>query len=106
MSATKYKVGDVVRVRNDLGDGKYGGVYTADEMMFFRGKTITIERVIIAHEGFLDDYIGHYDSEGWNWTDEMFEDYIPIADNDIDSRINNEGFPVKITTKELSDLYK
>lgn len=35
MSATKYKVGDVVRVRNNLGDGKYGGVYTANEMMFF-----------------------------------------------------------------------
>ena len=105
MSATKYKVGDVVRVRNDLGDGKYGGVYTADEMMLFRGKTITIEKVIIEYDG-VDDYNGHYSSEGWNWTDEMFEDYIPIADNDTDSRVKNEGFPVKITAKELSDLYK
>ena len=105
MSATKYKVGDVVRVRNDLGDGKYGGVYTADEMMLFRGKTITIEKVIIEYDG-VDDYNGHYNSEGWNWTDQMLEDYIPVADNDTDSRISNEGFPVKITTKELSDLYK
>lgn len=106
MSATRYKVGDVVRVRNDLGDSKYGGVYTATEMMLFRGKTITIEKVITAGDRFIDDYNGHYNSEGWNWTDEMFEDYIPVADNDTDSRIEDKEISSNITIKDLFDLYK
>lgn len=106
MSATRYKVGDVVRVRNDLGDGRYGGVYTADDMMFFRGKTITIKKIITEYEGVFDDYSGHYESEGWNWTDEMFEDYIPIADNDTDARIEDKEISSNITIKDLFDLYK
>ncbi len=108
MSATRYKVGDVVLVNKKLlSDYKYGGVYVANEMLVFRGKTITIDRVIKSESFFeTNDYTGHYISEGWNWTDQMLEDYMPIADNDTDSRINNEGFPVKITAKELSDLYK
>lgn len=106
MSARRYKVGDVVRVRNDLRDNRYGGVYTADEMMSFRGKTITIEKVIIEDAGILDDYNGHYESEGWNWTDEMFEDCIPVADNDIDSRMEDKEISSNITIKDLFDLYK
>lgn len=64
----KYKVGDKVRVRPDLVDGKYyGGTAVVRNMADMGGMVVTIERVgertYLIEEG----------SKGYNWTDEMFE---------------------------------
>ena len=63
----KYKIGDKVRVREDLKiDDKYGGCLFARGMKRFKGKEVTITNT-------LDNY-NRYLIEGYKWTDEMFED--------------------------------
>lgn len=68
----KYKVGDKVKVREDL---EVGETYGADKfvigMEYYKGKTAIItDRYDNTYRVNIDnDYIG------WNWTDEMFEDY-------------------------------
>lgn len=60
----KYKVGDKVRVREDLSiDERYGLLYAIDEMI--KKKTVTIVYV----------YDGYYEikEDVFMWTDEMFE---------------------------------
>lgn len=74
MSETKYKVGDVVKVRDDLETGKkyymksgFEHDSVVDSMLTFRGKSVTIESITST---------GKYSIVGdcYNWTDEMFED--------------------------------
>ena len=64
----KYKIGDRVLVRSDLEEGKkYGDEVVMSDMLYFKGKIVTIEHV---------DYPNHYrikeDPDQWHWTDEMF----------------------------------
>lgn len=64
----KYKVGDKVRIREDLViGGNYGGSVAVDDMTDIGGNVVTIERV-----GNLGYYIEE-DPDGYCWTDEMFE---------------------------------
>lgn len=64
----KYKVGDKVRIREDLVmGGNYGGSVAVDDMADMGGSVVTIERV-----GNLGYYIEE-DPDGYCWTDEMFE---------------------------------
>lgn len=64
----KYKVGDKVRVRSDLVDGKYyGGTAVVRNMADMGGMVVTIERVRER------TYLIEEGSKGYNWTDEMFE---------------------------------
>nr|DAE90050.1 MAG TPA: hypothetical protein [Caudoviricetes sp.] len=64
----KYKVGDKVRIREDLvTGGNYGGSVAVDDMVDMGGNVVTIERV-----GNLGYYIEE-DPDGYCWTDEMFE---------------------------------
>lgn len=64
----KYKVGDKVRIREDLViGGNYGGSVAVDDMEDMGGSVVTIERV-----GNLGYYIEE-DPDGYCWTDEMFE---------------------------------
>lgn len=64
----KYKVGDKVRIREDLVmGGNYGGSVAVDDMTDMCGSVVTIERV-----GNLGYYIKE-DPDGYCWTDEMFE---------------------------------
>lgn len=64
----KYKVGDKVRIREDLvTDGNYGGSVAEDDMIDMGGSVVTIERV-----GSIGYYIEE-DPDGYCWTDEMFE---------------------------------
>lgn len=64
----KYKVGDKVRIREDLVmGGNYGGSVAVDDMIDMGGSVVTIERV-----GNLGYYIEE-DPDGYCWTDEMFE---------------------------------
>lgn len=64
----KYKVGDKVRIREDLVmGGNYGDSVAVDDMVDMGGNVVTIERV-----GNLGYYIEE-DPDGYCWTDEMFE---------------------------------
>jgi len=67
----KYKVGDKVRVRKDLViDSVYGGDSFTEGMAMFRGKVVTISKIL--NNGKY--YILEDDSEcAWSWTNEMFE---------------------------------
>ena len=68
----RYKVGDKVKIRKDLIEGtEYGGEGFVDDMMQFRGKEVTIQKVIFDRE-----YILLEDTEKWYWTEEMFESMV------------------------------
>lgn len=65
----KYKVGDKVKVREDLEvDKKYGTEEFVEEMEEYRGKIVTIDTVN------KDDYYIEEDKQTWAWTEEMLED--------------------------------
>lgn len=64
----KYKVGDKVRIREDLVTGvNYGCSVAVDDMIDMAGSVVTIESV-----GSIGYYIEE-DPDGYCWTDEMFE---------------------------------
>lgn len=64
----KYKIGDKVLVRPDLEENKkYGDEVVISDMLFFRGKIVTIE-----HIDHPDYYRIKEDPDQWYWTDEMF----------------------------------
>lgn len=66
----KYKVGDKVKVREDLSTDKmYDGCYFTPSMILFLGKTVTISKVSWS----INRYEIKEDLGTWNWTDEMFE---------------------------------
>lgn len=66
----KYKVGDKVKVREDLSTDKmYDGCYVTPSMILFLGKTVTIRKVRWS----INRYEIKEDLGAWNWTDEMFE---------------------------------
>lgn len=75
----KYKVGDKVKIREDLiVDVEYGSDSFAEEMAQYKGKTATITDV------YWDKYEIDLDDSDWCWTDEMFEDIVKddtIKDN-------------------------
>lgn len=63
----KFKVGDEVKVRNDLVVGdKYGLDYFMSDMEEFKDRNFIIEQVI-------DDKYILKNTDGWLWTDEMLE---------------------------------
>lgn len=66
----KYKIGDKVLVRSDLEEGKtYGVEVVMSDMLFFKGKIVTIE-----HVDHPDYYRIKEDPDQWHWTDEMFSE--------------------------------
>ena len=63
----KYKVGDEVRVREDLAaDNWYGNEIVVSGMTRLKGKIVTISKVR------YDKYEIEEDNKIWWWTDEMF----------------------------------
>lgn len=65
----KYKVGDKVRIREDLVMGRnYGGLVAVDDMTDMCGSVVTIERVGEVHGYYIKE-----DPDEYCWTDEMFE---------------------------------
>ena len=71
----KYKVGDKVKIREDLVVGKqYGVDIFVKSMKAYKGDTAIITSI--------DDntYCIDIDSNNWHWTDEMFEDYTEDAE--------------------------
>lgn len=67
----KYKVGDKVRVRENLSAWKEydNGCYVTPSMTVFLGKTVTIHKVCED----INRYTIEEDYGAWNWTDSMFE---------------------------------
>ena len=65
----KYKVGDKVKIREDLIVGNdYGSDGFVEEMEQYKGKTATITGA------FMSKYDIDIDDGDWSWTDEMLED--------------------------------
>ncbi len=65
----KYKVGDKVRIREDLvTGGNYVGCVSVDDMTDMCGRVVTIERVGEVHGYYIKE-----DPDEYCWTDEMFE---------------------------------
>lgn len=70
----KYKVGDAVKIRDDLKRGfkGYGEVYVTLEMSNMSGNVFHIKKVTESDEGFRR-YTLKEDPYSWCWTDDMFE---------------------------------
>ena len=95
----KYKVGDKVRVREDLSiDKMYDGCYFAPSMKKKKKKTVTIRRV---REN-INRYEIEEDYGGWNWTDSMFE---PLeSENSTDeTNVSDEWVLCKDDTESHAD---
>lgn len=98
----KFKVGDKVKVRQDLKiNRKYGGLTFVKEMQKMEGKTATIEEV--CHTYYC---IKEFD---YRWTDEMFEDKVnfiksDLKDGDIVTQRDGNKKTVCDNTKSLKGL--
>lgn len=76
----KYKVGDKVRIREDLVTGEnYGGSVAVDDMTDMGGSVVTIERVGEVHGYYIKE-----DPDEYCWTDEMFE---PVEEMSVEEAI-------------------
>lgn len=62
------KVGDLVTIREDLQEGKYGADSVVDDMLEYCGKSFIVAKV--RNDGKKVDLEG----VPWNWTPEMLED--------------------------------
>ena len=81
MGAENYKVGDIVRVRENLKLGEtYGGYGFIEAMQCSLNKPATIKSIRIGYNG------NYYklDISPWCWTDEMLESYVQPAENNMD----------------------
>lgn len=82
----KYKIGDKVKIREDLvADEEYGEIDYISDMDKWKGKIVTIS--------FADNDNNCYgiaeDTEGWNWSAEMFED---VSENEIKAQTVDVGY--------------
>lgn len=98
----RYKVGDKVRVREDLSIGEmYDWCYFNHSMAVFLGKTVTIRKV---REN-LNRYEIKEDDRVWSWTEEMFE---PLeSENQADeTNVSDEWVLCKDDTESHADATK
>ena len=85
----KYKIGDKVKIREDLiVDNDYGSDGFTEEMVEYKGKTATITDV------HYDKYDIDVDDGQWYWTDEMLEDCVDSA-LDEEARTVDIGYHIK-----------
>ncbi|BAM20915.1 cytidine deaminase [Enterococcus phage BC611] len=63
----KFKVGDLVTIREDLKEGKYGADSVVEDMLKYCGKSFIVASV--TENGKID-----LDGVPWNWTPEMLVD--------------------------------
>lgn len=69
----KFKVGDKVRIKNNLKQGHEYSIYVAKGMEKYAGKIMTI-RKIEGEKYKMEEDRKEYFNDGWYWTKEMFED--------------------------------
>ena len=87
----KYKIGDRVKIREDLNENeRYGCQIFVDSMCEVRGLTLTIDRV-------NDNDTYRMKEIGYNWTDEMIEG---LAEETIDKKMLEFVFKKYGVTKE------
>ena len=87
----KYKIGDRVKIREDLEENKkYGCQIFVDSMCEVRGLTLTIDRV-------NDNDTYRMKEIGYNWTDEMIEG---LAEETINKKMLEVVFKKYGITKE------
>ena len=100
----KYKVGDKVKVKEDLEIGKtYGGLTFSFQMREYRGQIVTIKT---ADD---DSYQIEEDELNWYWTEEMLEDVEEekmIIGQVIDNLMNNPDIIIKNSTKLTEECQK
>lgn len=70
----KYKIGDKVKVRNDLKVQRYGDKTFVERMEKYKGKLVTISEEF---PGFY--HIKEDKNENWNWTEQMFEPVVELT---------------------------
>jgi hypothetical protein len=87
----KYKVGDKVRVRNDLVvDKTYGnGAWFRSDMARYKSQIVTISRVGDCFYNITGDRFN------WSWVDEMFEDVVENNVGEIKARTVDVGYYLK-----------
>lgn len=70
----KYKIGDKVKVRNDLKVQRYGDQIFVKRMEKYKGKIVTISDEL---PGFY--HIKEDKNENWNWAEQMFEPVVELT---------------------------
>lgn len=92
----KYKVGDKVKVKNDLSlYVNYDGESANEDMVALKGQVVTIARTLLNNEYHIKE-----DKEEWTWTDAMFTSKIKMTQAEI---IENS---VQRLGEELSETLK
>lgn len=95
----KYKVGDKVKVREDLEvDKRYGTEEFIEKMEEYKGKIVTIDTV---NE---DDYYIEEDKQTWSWTEEMLED--SEEEISLEDFLNTLWKNPEIIINKFSNMYK
>lgn len=99
-----YKVGDKVRVREDLVvDKRYGNYFFSGDMKPYVGKTMTISHVNKSAYYFIED------KDNWNWTDEMLEDAeginILVKDNKVIAKKGDKVGTAKCSPEDEFDIF-
>lgn len=104
----KYKVGDKVRIREDLVmGGIYDGSVAVDDMVDMCGNVVTIENIITI--GRDDEALGYYikeDPNSYLWTDEMFEPVEEELTAEVSIRRKNPTEVVKVLEQWKADHEK
>ncbi len=94
----KYKVGDKVRIREDLEiDECIGSAYVTSEMMEYLGRDATIEKITGLR---LDQYQLNVDDHKWGWTDGMLEEVAPKKKSETSK--TNDGKVTCVKTINVS----
>ena len=70
----KYKIGDKVKVRNDLKVQRYGDKTFVERMEKYKGKLVTISEEF---PGFY--HIKEDKNENWDWAEQMFEPVVELT---------------------------
>lgn len=101
----KYKVGDKVKVREDLVvDSRYGDDTFAVGMQKFSGKTMTVYDITPKNKYKLKE-----DFDRYNWTDEMFEDVeditILVKGNKVIAKMGNKVGIAKCSLEDEFDIF-
>lgn len=104
----KYKVGDKVKVREDLKPNEYyDGIRFDGNMQKMKGKTVTIEKVFPDKSYWIEEY-------GFIWSDEMLEDVEEentiseemTIGQVIDNLMNNPDIIIKKLTQLAEECQK
>jgi hypothetical protein len=92
----KYKIGDKVRVREDLVvDKTYDSVYFVENMAYWRGRVVTISDIIDNYYYKIKEDEADKKGFRYSWTDEMFEDVPENNAGEIKARTVDVGYYLK-----------